>query len=126
MGNLNIKWIIIGVIFLILVVAFGRNPVQERREAREEAKKGKDMLVESINEHNSGRRTTKLDALNFGGDGDSEIGAKARSRRVVAPAAPGGDVRRPVRPADPADNTASEPQGYYPPPPLPGTGVAVR
>jgi hypothetical protein len=50
---MNVKYIIIGAVLVMLLVAFGRNPIEERRQERLESKKGKDPLMEAINEHNA-------------------------------------------------------------------------
>lgn len=44
--------IVIAILFVILMVAFGRNPVEEAREERAKALVGKDPLINAIEEHN--------------------------------------------------------------------------
>jgi hypothetical protein len=117
---MNIKLIIAGVIFLILIVAFGRNPIEEQRQAREAAKVGKDPLVESIHEYNTKTGEFAPSLLR---------GAKKGllPEATVKPAAPAQSLpiqtnpyAQPTpKPADKSAATPPQPETYYPPPPLP-------
>ena len=49
---MDIKYLIIGGVLVILLVAFGNNPAENSRKERAEAKKGKDPLMLSIQEYN--------------------------------------------------------------------------
>jgi len=135
---MNLKWIIIGVIFCIVLVLMGSNPIEERQKKEEAAMEGKDRLVESIKEHNA--KKTGLP----GGMGASFMSSGSRADRPQAPAAPArpssypsymqnqGSTERTTsypsatgtQPAVPSGGQATapkEPEGYYPPPPLPST-----
>src|SRR5258708_253214 len=65
MGNINMKWLVIGGIILVLLIAFGRNPADEAKKRYELSKKGKDPLMQAIEEYHSG---------------DSQKGAFGRTR----------------------------------------------
>ncbi len=135
---MNKNLIIIGVILCILLVVFGRDPGDEMKKAKLKAMEGKDPLIEAIKEHNS-----KGIGILKKKDGEEEeedtTGALDNPREevgggVIAPAPPGsapGEVYHYpsylVKPNDPsrqktgsaASTEPPEPEGYYPPPPLP-------
>lgn len=143
---MNIKLLLIGVVVIILLVAFGRNPMEERRKEKAESMKGKDMLVESIKEHNSKRRMPKMGSNSGGMLGNrssvNQGGAPARTRSspqypsyLMKPDAAGGSSAYGQNPftrlpssrnapgdastGDAQDQSTPQSSGYYPPPPLP-------
>lgn len=67
----NIKWVVIGVIFMIVLVMFGRNPGEESRKRKEEAAKDPNALIHAIEKHNTKGRMPQVgdsmsNILNFG------------------------------------------------------------
>lgn len=140
--GIDLKYLIIGGILVILLVAFGNNPVENARNAREEEKKGKDPLMESIreyNEKNSGGRastaastrnnyTSSGGAQSYGGSGFFGSGNNAATEYNAEPRMPGymypGGQTPPVS-ANPAA-AASQASGYYPPPVPPENYPAGR
>lgn len=143
---MNIKLLLVGVVVIVLLVAFGRNPMEERRKEKAESMKGKDMLVESIKEHNSKRRMPKMGS-NSGGilgtrSSGSTGGAPARTRTspqypsyLMKPDAADGSAAYGQNPFTRApssraasggasasgaqDQNTPQSSSYYPPPPLP-------
>jgi hypothetical protein len=124
---MNMKWVIIGAILVVLLVAFGRNPVEEKRERAEREMQGKDPLIHAIEEHNKKGGTHS----SFGGGGairpgmgsPQAIGTPSGLANPT-PQNPYFDYRAnpatPPTPAAPAARPAmpAQPQGggYYPPP----------
>lgn len=119
MGGLDLKWIIIFAFFCILMVALGRNPVEERMEARRQSMEGKDKLIESIKEHNSGKKKSLTSAFQFrkkdDSNKDAEDGTYGGSLTSARP-----KMNTPAPPAK-FDIPQADQQGYYPPPPQPPT-----
>jgi len=73
---MNMKLILIGAVFIVLLVAFGRNPVEEGRERRAKAMEGKDPLIHAIQEHNSENKTGSRGGRKFSPRGPRGTGAK--------------------------------------------------
>ena len=125
------KWLIIGGILIVLLVAFGRNPVQEAAKRAELARKGKDPLVEAINEHNTKRGlsggmrnglppgATRLPVQVPAADG-SAPSYMMRSTQEYIP--PGGYPKN--NSLYPQADQPQQPPSYYPPP-APGARQAV-
>lgn len=107
--NWNMKWIILGVVFVILVMALGRHSGRESREERA-AVKANQSLVEQIEEHTAKDRHLRR-------TGKNNV-APSRSGRT-SPSYMGGRQspagRTPYRDA-PAPTSPPPGQGYYPPP----------
>ncbi len=128
---MNLKWVIIGTIFIVLLVAFGRNPVQEAREQRRKEIDEKGMLVYQIEKHleenkpafgSSGRM------MNPGGMyGAGATGAAGMQRPLGSGYQPGSaTTMQPAlaAPVVPPQGVTRQPQSYYPPPPLPENNTA--
>lgn len=124
--ELNLKWIIIGLVFVTLMVAFGNNPVENRRKERAEAMKDKDPLMESIreyNEKNTGGTPMGGNSSfsgggydSYGGGYDNEFGGSSASQpapQMPSYMYPQGSQQTGAAPAKPPTPANS----YYPPPP---------
>jgi hypothetical protein len=123
--RIDMKWLIIGAVVFIIVIALGRNPIKEAREAREEAKKGGDPLIQAIEEHNanSGMRSTFSPQMQEGPgasiaspSGSSNFGntRSAPPDYMIRPEGRGNyEYQPPVVRSTPPDSNS-----YYPPPPL--------
>lgn len=130
MGGIDIKWLLIGGVVLLLLVAMGNNPVENAKREFEESKKGKDPLMESIREFNekqspAGDRTSS-------GSVDTRISnhsqplwsdvagqGSAYPETNVTPVMPSymyRDGQQPSQPAEQPQNMGAG-NGYYPPPP---------
>jgi hypothetical protein len=113
---MNLKWVIIGTILVVLLVAFGRNPAQEAREQRRKEIEEKGILAYEIEKHLEEQKNA------FGGMGQGSL-MNQRRTLTLPQGTPG--ATDPALPA-PADPTAvPTPQGYYPPPPLPENNAPV-
>ncbi|MCE2927024.1 MAG: hypothetical protein LW823_05225 [Rickettsiales bacterium] len=124
---MNMKWVIIGTIFIVLLVAFGRNPVQEAREQRRKEIEEKGILGYEIEKHLEQQRSpfgmrpgmapttgpTRIPSSSLPPESRFPQGAVPVEPAPASPVAP-------VMPAQPA-----QPQGYYPPPPQPDNAVPV-
>lgn len=122
--------IIVLALFVVLMVAFGRNPVEEAHEKRAAALAGKDPLIEAIEEHNKlqgGGTVMQNTPYNPGyNQGYNQINTgmpnnngfpsylQQRGGNPYANANPYRTQQMPVT-ATPAPDQNS----YYPPPPLP-------
>lgn len=97
--DFNIKYVLIGLVLVILMVAFGNNPVENKRAEREAEAEGKDPLMESIRQYQEENPRSENGTL------DQELQNQ-----------PGG-----MAPAPDADQAGIQPQpaapqsGYYPP-----------
>jgi hypothetical protein len=133
---MNVKLMVIGGILLLLLIVLSPNPARDARREREKAMEGKDKLVESIKEHNSGKKRFTWSSL-MGSDktktdvpvspGDAPAPASAKTNPFLqqgaggSTAATGDAAPSSVRPAavvPRAPEKPPEPEGYYPPPPL--------
>ena len=120
---MNMKWVIIGTIFIVLLVAFGRNPVQEAREQRRKEIDEKGVLVYEIEKHLEENQSSPR----FGSrmmppqqQGQQPYGS-VPGVPPVPPYAPIPAGAPPAQLVPPAGKNA--PQGYYPPPPQPDGGA---
>lgn len=111
--DINLKWVAIGGILVILLIAFGRNPVEEGRQRRAEAMKGKDPLVHAIEEHNKAGGDGLSRGRSMGRMGRGEVPEGAID---VTPQYNKNSQQDFVVPTPPA---APQNQGYYPPPAAP-------
>jgi len=101
--------LLIGVAIVVLMVLFGRNPIEELREQRAKGMTG-DPLVDAIKEHNDQSHTNI-----FGGQGGGlPNGSPGFSTTMPNTALnPMGQ-----QPAPPPSNPNTGQDNYYPPPPL--------
>lgn len=125
--QINPKWLIIGGILILLLVAFGRNPVSEAHKRLELSKKGKDPLIEAIQEHNAKNSTGTMSSLREGSispppvptySGNSNIPSyMMRSpQEFTQPGYPANPYQAPNTQQPAAPNADS----YYPPAPHSG------
>jgi hypothetical protein len=123
MGNINMKWLIIGGILVVLLIAFGKNPVAESRKRYEMSKQGKDPLIQSIEEYNSGKGSKGSFGSRRGGDTTYNPGATYPPNPAANPGIPSymqrndsphitNPYQQPAQPQQPP-----VPDSYYPPPP---------
>ncbi|MFW0776579.1 MAG: hypothetical protein ACN2B6_02530 [Rickettsiales bacterium] len=123
--------VIVGAV-LVLLVAFGRNPVEEGRDRRAKAMEGKNPLVHAIQEHNSdsnkmgfsrngknmsygnNRGTRGTGAKNLP-SGAIKVGSNKRSRRTQNRSTMYGTPPSVTNPA-PSGSIQQSGGGYYPPP----------
>lgn len=142
--QLNLKWIIIGAIFLILMVVMGGNSGDEAQRAREEAAKRPDALIRAIEEHNNPQKSGLGRFTGGGSDGESPLPLPTgndNSRHYPSyltndtnPFAKGLEQPPPVSPSVQQQPSAAPPTSrgyqdpavsrppsndYYPPPPKP-------
>lgn len=123
--ELNWKILLIGGAAIVLLVAFGNNPVENARKAKKEAMKGKDPVLESIREHsekNARRQPAASQPRNsrpaypqqpartgyFGSGATGNAGAPDMPDYMYSGGQPRGGVQPPPAPASTG--------GYYPPP----------
>lgn len=118
---MNMKWVIIGTIVIVLLVAFGRNPVQEAREQRRKEIQEKGILAYEIEKHLEQQKSPFGAQPGMTGPTripNSALPPASRFQQDAAPAEPAPSA--PIAPPQPA-----QPQGYYPPPPQPDNAVPV-
>ncbi len=117
------KWVIIGVIFMIVMVMFGRNAPEEARKRREDAARDPNAIVHAIEEHNSQKRTGgKLGSFLGGNAGTASPAVNMHNQypvNNVPRQPPPATAYRRYQPqmapdAAPAPNQAQD--SYYPPP----------
>ncbi len=124
------KFVLIGIVLVVLMVAFGRNPVEEAKQDREAALRGRDPLVAAIEEHNAKGRNRTWRGMDFGAGGTSGAQSPSHTRGNMG----AGGIYQPPANASmyPNRETNLAPPGtalpapapgaqqdYYPPPPLP-------
>lgn len=117
---MNIKLVIIGTIFIVLLVAFGRNPVQEAREQRRKEIDEKGILVYEIEKH--------LEDQNTGIGGMQPRQPRSMTRTLPPSLNPPQQDTLPepeVTPPLPENPQPAQPQGYYPPPPTPESNIPI-
>ncbi|MDX2112673.1 MAG: hypothetical protein SFW63_02915 [Alphaproteobacteria bacterium] len=117
---MNLKWVIIGTIFIVLLVAFGRNPVQEAREQRRKEIDEKGVLVYEIEKH--------LEDQNTGIGGMQPRQPRPMTRTLPPSLNPQQQdtLPEPEAMTPPPDGTQpTQPQGYYPPPPKPESNIPI-
>ncbi len=118
---MNMKLVIVGAVFVILMVLFGKNPIEEERAEREKKRKGlDDPLIEAITEYNktnpSGRNTPSI---------DRKAGTSGSGQRYPNYMMPPNYSRKTQQPAvaplpqQPSALPGENPnKTYYPPPPV--------
>jgi hypothetical protein len=108
----SLKWIVIGLVCFILLMAFNRNSLEEQRQAREESMRGKDKLIEAIKEYNTDEgRSRRSGKVNLTAPERLPTPAPAETDRF-------SNIGTSTKPARGSNNAETQPQGYYPPPPL--------
>ena len=99
----NMKWAVIIGVLAILMIAMGRNPIDEARQERKKTMEGKDPLVSAIEEHNSGKNSVGFNPMPAG----SALPSPTEDRVYSPPA--------------PATPQSAPHDDYYPPPPKGGS-----
>jgi len=113
------KWVWIGALLVILLIAFGRNPIEEGRQERKRQMKGKDPLVHAIEEHNKeDKNRFTIDRFNRGNYGDAPPGAENVTNQQYR-YAPYNPQQPFTQPQAPVEQQQPQAPGYYPPPPEP-------
>lgn len=120
---MNPKITILIVVILIVMVMFGRNPVEEARKAEEEKYKGiNDPLIRAITEYHE-----ESDPLKNGrGNGLDESGRRQKAMPAYMYSNGKYNAARPTpRPATGQQPTQRN-NGYYPPAPLPNNNTGSQ
>jgi len=102
---MNMKLVIIGVVLVLLLVAFGRDPTEDKKRYREEKMGGKDPLVYSIEEQQKSRGRSTRTSMPEGAEKVGNPPGFGNSPDTFQP---------PSNP--PATMPTPQGGGYYPPP----------
>lgn len=122
---MNMKLVIILTILVVLLVAFGRNPGQEAREQRRKEIDEKGILAYEIEKHLEEKKN-QFPGVNTGG-GPSRLppGALPGAGRNAVPPGAIPAEQAPAAPDPVMQPAPTQPQGYYPPPPVQENTVPV-
>jgi hypothetical protein len=121
---MNMKWVIIGTIFIVLLVAFGRNPVQEAREQRRKEIDEKGVLVYEIEKHLEDQQNVIGARQGLGSGMNRQLGGSRLQNTLPQQPEPDAGMDTPITPDNPVPQNQPH-QGYYPPPPKPESNIPI-